>query len=398
MTKTTSRKKKTARTSRDKTRVLLFVGTGKGGFIFSSDRARKTWQLSGPHFKGWSVMHMALDPRDRRLHAAAHHTVYGPAMHFSDDYGRRWAQVAAAPALAQPSRSGRPIATVQEFRDPDAARATPEKLVAIWNITPGRAAEPGVLYAGAQPATLFKSTDRGQTWTINEGLYHHPQRAQWNPGAGGLCLHTVVLDPAAPRRMYVAVSAGGCYRSDDGGVTWLPRNRNVRADFAPNKLPEFGQCVHKMATHPNRPDVLYQQNHCGIYRSDNAGDDWTDIGEGRLPSRFGFPIAVHPHDPKTIYVVLEESDEYRLSVGGRFAVWRSRNGGETWKRLSRGLPERAYLVALREATAVDILDEAGVYVGTSTGQLFHSRDAGDSWHLLADFLPPILSVEAAVIA
>ncbi len=396
MTKKTAKKASPA--SRDRTRVLVLVGTGKGGFTFTSDRKRKDWRIGGPHFKGWSAMHMILDPRDQRLHAAVKHMAYGPATHFSDDYGRHWAQAPTAAAFLQPSRSGRPIGTVEEFRDPEAARSKPEKIAAVWNITPGRADEPGVLYAGAQPAALFKSADRGNTWTINEGLYHHPQRAQWNPGAGGLCLHTILLDPADPRRLYIAVSAAGCYRTDDGGVTWEPRNQNVRADFMPNKFPEFGQCVHKMAMHPARPGVLYQQNHCGVYRSDSAGDDWTDIGEGRLPSRFGFPIAVHPHDLKTIYVVPEESDESRLSVGGRFAVWRSRNGGETWARLSKGLPDRAYLVVLREAMAVDTLDEAGVYVGTSTGQLFHSRNAGDSWALLADFLPPILSVEAAIIA
>ena len=386
-----------SRSSRDRTKVLVFVGTAKGGFIFASDPRRKAWTISGPHFKGWSVMHMALDPRDRRLHAAVKHMVYGPATHFSDDYGKHWAHAATAPAFPQPSQSGRAIATVEEFRDPDAARAKPEKIITIWNITPGRAAEPGVLYAGAQPAALFKSTDRGETWTINAGLYDHPHRAQWNPGAGGLCLHTILLDPADPQRTYVAVSAGGCYRSDDGGATWQPRNKNVRADFLPNKLPEFGQCVHKMGMHPARPDVLYQQNHCGVYRSDNAGDDWIDIGDGRLPSRFGFPIAAHPHDPATIYVVLEESDEFRQSLDGQFALWRSRNGGGTWRRLTRGLPDRAYLVVLREAMAVDTLDEAGVYVGTSTGQLFSSRDAGDSWELMADYLPPILSVEAAVV-
>jgi photosystem II stability/assembly factor-like uncharacterized protein len=253
------------------------------------------------------------------------------------------------------------------------------------------------LYAGVEPAALFKSTDRGDTWTINSGLHNHPHRAQWFPGNGGLCLHTILLDPLDPNRLYVAISTGGCYRTDDGGATWQPRNQHVRADFLPDKYPEFGQCVHKMALHPDRPEVLYQQNHCGVYRSDNAGDDWIDIGDGKLPSRFGFPIAVHPHDPKTLYLALEESDEYRMSVDGKFAVWRSRNGGETWKRLSKGLPDRAYLVALREAMAVDTLNEAGVYVGTDTGQVFYSRDEGDAWEVLADFLPPVLSVETAVI-
>jgi hypothetical protein len=253
-----------------------------------------------------------------------------------------------------------------------------------------------VLYAGAQPACLFKSTDRGVSWSLIE-VYDHPQRGQWNPGAGGLCLHTIVLDPRDPNRMSIAISAAGLYRTDDGGKTWLPRNKNVRADYnGENIYPEFGQCVHKVDMHPSRPDVLFQQNHCGVYRSDNNGDDWIDIGDGKLPSRFGFPIAVHPHDPQTIYIVLEDSDQYRMSVDGQFSVWRSRDAGASWQRQSSGLP-KGHMVVLREALATDTLDPAGIYAGTDTGQLFYSRDEGDTWEVLADFLPPILSVETAVV-
>jgi hypothetical protein len=196
--------------------------------------------------------------------------------------------------------------------------------------------------------------------------------------------------------MYVAISTGGLYFTDDGGKTWSPRNKNVRADFLPNKTPEFGQCVHKVVMHPSNPEILYQQNHCGMYRSENGGEDWIDIGEGKLPSRFGFPIGVLPHEPDTIFIVPEESDAYRVSVDGHFAVWRSRNRGDSWERLTKGLPDRAHLVVLREAMAVDDLEDAGVYVGTSTGQIFHTRNAGDTWDLLADFLPPIYSLEVAV--
>ncbi len=380
----------------DKTRVLVFVGTRKGAFILSSDRQRQEWKVSGPHFKGWEVMHVNLDSRDRRLHLSAVHAAYGPSTHYSDDLGKTWTQ-AQAPAFGPASASGRPLGTPDEARAPEESQAKPERVIKIWNITPGRADEPDVLYAGIEPAALFKSTDRGATWTINEALYNHPHRQVWFPGAGGLGLHTIVLDPADHHRMYVAISTGGVYRTDDGGATWNPRNKNVRADFLPDKLPEFGQCVHKMVMHPIRPDMLYQQNHCGIYRSDNQGDDWIDIGEGKLPSRFGFPIVVHPHDPKTIYVALEESDAYRVSVDGKFAVWRSKNGGESWKRLSNGLPARAYLVALREAMATDMLDDAGIYVGANTGQIFYSRDAGNAWDTLIDFLPPVLSIETAVL-
>ncbi len=397
--KSTAASRRRASTPRkDKTKVVVLIGTRKGGFIFTSDRKRKEWKMTGPLFKGWTLMHMNLDPRDGRIHAATSHFVYGPNTHYSDDLGKTWTQSQASPAFTQPSASGRPPGTPDEAADPEAAKAKTETVIKPWNVTPGRADEPGVLYAGIEPAALFKSTDRGETWQIVEGLYNHPHRATWFPGNGGLCLHTIVLDPTDRDRLYVGISTGGCYRSDDGGATWTPRNRNVRADFMPDPFPEYGQCLHKMVMHPARPEVLYQQNHCGVYRSDNGGDDWIDIGEGRLPSRFGFPIAVHPHDPETIYVALEESADFRMSVGGRFAVWRSRNGGESWKRMSSGLPDHAHLVVLREAMAVDTLDDAGVYVGTNTGQVFHSRDAGESWGLLADFLPPVLSVEAALVA
>jgi len=382
-------------------KVMVHVGTHKGGYIFTSDPKRKKWEASDLLFKSWEVMHMKLDPRDGRLHAAVTHPVYGATTHYSDDLGKTWTQAKGVPAFTRPSKSGRPIGTVDEARqsadNDEAVRANPEKVLKVWHIEPGRPEEAGVLYAGIQPASLFRSADRGESWELIESLYDHPQRGQWNPGAGGLCLHTILLDPTDPQRMYVAVSAAGCYRTDDGGLTWRPMNKNVLADFSPDKYPEFGQCVHKMAMHPSRPQVLFQQNHCGVYRSDNAAEDWIDIGDGKLPSRFGFPIAVHPHEPETIYIALEESDQYRVSVDGKFSVWRSRNAGESWQRLTDGLPERAHLVSLRESMATDTLEDAGVYVGTSTGQVFYSRDAGDHWELLADYLPPVLSVEAVVV-
>ncbi|MEW6403748.1 MAG: exo-alpha-sialidase [Chloroflexota bacterium] len=382
------------------TKVMVFVGTSKGGFIFSSDARREKWQISDIQFKSWDVMHMQMDPRDQRLHAAASHFVYGPTMHYSDDFGKTWTQAKQVPLLTRSSKSGRPASTVDEaFRSEggESIKSVPEKMIKVWNIKPGRLTEPNVLYAGAQPASLFVSKDRGETWEINEELYDHSHRGNWNPGAGGLCLHTIMLDPDNPQRMYIAVSAAGCYRTDDGGKTWNPMNKNVRADFMPNKFPEYGQCVHKMAMHPTDPNVLFQQNHCGVYRSDNRGEDWIDIGEGRLPSRFGFPIAVHPTRPRTVYIALEESDEYRMSVDGKFSVWRSADAGESWERLTRGLPEKAHLVVLREAMGTDTFEDAGIYIGTNTGQLFYSRDSGDSWEMLAGFLPPIHSVEAAVV-
>lgn len=382
--------------------VLVFAGTKKGGLIFTSDQERKRWSCSDLLFKSWNVMDMVMDPRDQRLHAAAVHYAYGPSTHYSDDLGKTWTQASQVPSFPRPSRSGRPLGSPEEAaqaveENADSAQIAPEKLIKIWKIQPGREQEPGALYAGGEPGALFKSTDRGETWEINEGLFDHPHRPRWFPGAGGLCLHTILLDASNPDRMFIAISTGGCYRTDDGGESWKPYNKNVRADFLPDHFPEYGHCVHKMAMHPDRPQVVYQQNHCGIYRSDNAAADWQDIGEGRLPSRFGFPIAVHPHDPQMIYVVLEESDEYRLSIDGKFAVWRSPDGGETWQRQTRGLPERAHLVVLREAMALDSMEDAGVYIGTSTGQIFYSRDAGDTWELLADYLPPVYSISTAAI-
>ncbi len=383
-----------------KNKVNVLIGTSKGGFIFESDAARKKWQVSDIQFKSWNVMHIQMDPRNQRFHAATDHFVYGPTTHYSDDFGKTWTQARQVPTLTRASKSGRPASTVDEaFRSESGEniKDKPEKMIKVWNITPGRANEPNVLYAGAQPASLFVSKDCGETWTLNEQLFDHPHRGDWGPGAGGLTLHTIILDPMNLNRMYIAVSAAGCYRTDDGGATWSPYNKNVHACFRPDEFPEYGQCVHKMTMHPSNPNVLFQQNHCGVYRSDNAGEDWIDIGKDKLPAKFGFPIAVHPTEPKTIYIALEESDEYRMSVDGKFSVWRSKDAGESWTRMSKGLPDKAHLVVLREAMATDTFEDAGIYVGTNTGQLFYSRDSGDNWELMADFLPPIQSVEAAVV-
>jgi hypothetical protein len=377
--------------------VKVFVGTRKGGLIFSSNEVRQKWTCSDLHFKAWNVLHMNLDSRDQRLHASAVHDVFGPSTHYSDNFGATWTQAKISPDFKVSSQSGRPLSTPSEASEPTKATETAEQVIRTWNITPGGNHEPDTLYAGVQPAALFKSTDRGKTWKINRALYNHPHRGDWFPGAGGLALHTILPHPNDPLRMWVAVSTGGCYFTEDGGETWNPRNKNVRADFLPNHYPEYGQCVHKMVSHPNRPEIIFQQNHCGVYRSEDGGLNWIDIGENKLESRFGFPIAIHPHNPETIYVVPEESDQFRISIDGKFKVWRSQNSGKTWEALTHGLPERAYLVVLRGAMATDTCAEAGIYVGTSTGQIFFSRDSGDTWDLLADFLPPIYSLETATI-
>ena len=380
-----------------KKEVQLMVGTRKGGLILSSNLDRKNWEMSELLFKSWGVMHMNYDSRDGRLHAAVVHDVYGPTMHYSDNWGREWYQARANPAFTRPSNAARPLGTPEEAASPETITEQIEQVIKPWNITPGRPDESDVVFAGVEPAALFKSNDRGETWELNEPLYDHPHRGEWFPGAGGLALHTILLHPHNVDQMYVAISTGGLYFSDDGGQSWTPRNKNVRADFLPNKTPEYGQCVHKVVMHSKNPDVLYQQNHCGMYRSENGGETWEDIGEGKLPSRFGVPIGVLPHEPDTIFIVPEESDEFRVSIDGSFAVWRSKDRGESWERLTSGLPERAHLVVLREAMAVDSCEAPGVYIGTSTGQIFHTRDCGDTWNLLADFLPPIYALEVAVL-
>jgi hypothetical protein len=379
------------------TKVLLLAGTRKGGLVFSSDESRRKWNTSNLHFKAWNVMHMVMDPRDRRIHTAAVHPAFGPSTHYSDDFGATWNQAQKSPDFERPSTSQRPLSTPEDARQPEASIRNPEEVLKVWKIQPGLEHEPGTLYAGVEPAALFKSTDRGQTWMINQALYDHPHRPDWFPGAGGLCLHTILPHPTDANQMWLAISTGGCYYTDDGGGSWTPRNQNVRADFLPDTLPEYGQCVHKIVSHPENPQRLYQQNHCGMYRSDDGGRLWIDIGEGKLPSRFGFPMVVHPHQPETIYTVPEESDQFRVSIDYKFVVWRSHDAGESWLPLTKGLPERAYLVVLRDAMATDNCDEAGIYIGTSTGQIFFSKDDGDSWEILADYLPPISSLEAIVV-
>src|ERR1700674_767365 len=357
-------------------RIRVLVGTRKGAFVFTSDARRRSWKHDGPHFAGQSVYHFLGDARDGRpaLFAAVSSNWFGSDIHRSYDQGRKW----------QPTRGGLRFAE-------DSGLSTK----CVWHIRPGRQEEPGVVYAGVDPAGLFKSADGGESWSEVPGLNRHPTRSRWTPGAGGLIVHTVLLDPENAQRMYVGISAAGVFRSDDGGVTWQPRNRNTRADFLPEKLPELGQCVHKLVMAPGMPDKLYQQNHCGVYRTENGGDDWKDIARG-LPSRFGFPIVVHPHEANTIWVIPMVGAEMRAFPGGEPAVYRSTDGGRHWRKQGRGLPSRnAHLLVLREAFAPDQHDPAGLYFGTETGQLFYSSNEGQEWHLLADFLPPILSVETS---
>jgi photosystem II stability/assembly factor-like uncharacterized protein len=354
--------------------VLLLVGTSKGAFIFCSDARRKGWSVQGPLFRGLNVHHFVLDPRDREtLFAATYSDWWGCDIQRSRDGGRTWLRTKGG--LRYEKKSGLSVKCV-------------------WHVRPGREEELGIVYAGVDPAGLFRSEDDGVTWSEVKGLNRHPSRDKWVPGKGGLILHTIVPDPKNLQRMHVAISAAGVFRTDDGGRTWHPRNQGTRADFLPDKFPVLGQCVHKLAIAPGGNGRLYQQNHCGIYRSDSAGDRWVDISRGAA-SRFGFPIVVHPHDPETIWVVPMVGSEYRACPDGRLAAYRSTTGGRTWQRQGRGLPSRnAHLLVLREAMSTDALDPAGVYFGTSTGQVFHTKNEGREWRLLADFLPPVYSVEA----
>jgi len=272
-----------------------------------------------------------------------------------------------------------------------------DTLERIWQIAPGGKNRPGVLYAGVEPAALFESRDHGATWTLNEGLWNHPHRPKWQPGGGGLCLHTILPDATNPDRMWIAISTGGVYRTEDGGASWQVSNHGVRAQFLPDPHPEFGQCVHKVVSHPSRPERLFLQNHWGLYRSENGGESWQDMANG-VPSDFGFAMAMHPHDPETVYIMPLESDEFRVMPEGKLRVYRSRDAGRSWEPLTRGLPQKdAMETVLRDAMDVDDMNPAGVYFGTRSGRLYGSPDGGASWNLIHGGLPPIVCVKAAVV-
>ncbi|HEY0303671.1 MAG TPA: hypothetical protein VGC44_01805 [Longimicrobiales bacterium] len=355
-------------------RALLFVGTKRGLFIFESDPARSGWRARGPYLIGREVYHAVLDERDGALWAATDHAVWGAHLHRSADLGSNWETLEAAPHY--PDDRG---------------------LKAIWYVAPGHASRPRQLFAGIEPAGLFVSDDAGATWRSVSPLNEHPTNSTWQPAGGGLALHSVIVDRENAQRIYCALSAGGVYRSDDGGESWQPCNRGVRADFQPQRYPEAGQCVHKLLLHPRMNTRLYQQNHCGVYRSDDRGDNWVEITAG-LPSDFGYALAVDPHDAATLYVIPEESSHMRSTVDGMLRVYRSRDAGATWHALANGLPqENAYVSILREGMTSDTADPCGVYFGTSSGHLFASNDAGESWQLIAGYLPRILSVSVALI-
>jgi photosystem II stability/assembly factor-like uncharacterized protein len=365
----------------DTTAVEVWVGTRKGAFAFRSSKDRKKWEARGPFFGGEEVHHVAQDRRKpERLYAAVGNAWFGSHLHASSDGGKTW-------SLAENGL------TLKGVKLPESKG--PATLKRIWHIEPGAADEPGVVYLGAEPGCLFVSRDDGGNWEVVKGLTQHPTRKQhWMPGAGGMMVHSI--QALGKGRVVAGISAGGAFVTSDAGKTWTAFNAGVLTDFQAEKFPEAGQCVHKLLAHPVKRDALYQQNHCGVYRTKFGAKKWTDVSKG-LPSRFGFALAVPAAEAQTLFTVPIVSPGARHVPEGKLRVGRSRDGGKSWELLTKGLPQKnAYVLVLREAMASDDCDPAGVYFGTSSGTVFCTRDAGDSWGLLAEHLPPVYSVTAAL--
>jgi photosystem II stability/assembly factor-like uncharacterized protein len=355
-------------------KVCILLGTKKGAFVLESAFDRQSWRLRGPYCETWPMNHVIADPATGTIYAGGGNEWFGPAVWKSTDLGASWTHSSEGLAYGPGE----------------------QPIKAVWSL----ARRNGSLYAGVEPAGLFVSEDEGRTWTHLSGLREHPSRPDWNPGGGGLILHSLVLHPRDDNQIWVGISAAGVFHTADGGATWEARNRGTRADFLPEgqNYPEHGQCVHCLVMAPGMPNRLYQQNHCGMYRSDDGGRNWISVEAG-LPSSFGFPAAVHPRDPNTLFLVPLNGDTAgRFVPDARAAVWRTRDGGRTWSDQREGLPqENAFFGVLRQALATDSLDPAGVYYGTGSGSLYVSADEGDSWACIAQHLPVISSVETLVI-
>ncbi len=355
--------------------MQLLVGTLKGGFILDGDSSRRNWKLRGPFFDGYETYEMVADTSGGgkpEYYAGVNTWTWGPVIYKSVDGGKTWKRTKKAPRYTAKKKQGK--------KDALAVKRT-------WNIQPdGR----GRVYAGVEPAGLFYSDDGGASWQEFESLNYHPTRAKWQPGNGGLCLHTIILHPTNPKKIRVAVSAVGVIGTDNGGKDWRFMNKNIKVNFAPVKYPEWGQCVHKIDLNPSKPDTLYLQNHGGVYKSEDFGENWKEIDKG-LPSDFGFPIAVNRTKPDTAYVFPMEGMG-RFPPKGRFSAWRTRDGGKGWAAANRGLPDHAYFGVLREAAAVDGEEQGGIYCGTTTGEIYYSTDEGDSWQQMVEHLPRIASV------
>ncbi len=349
--------------------VLVLVGTRKGLFLLEGDDERREWSLEGPLLTGFSVFHALADPRDGSLYACTNF-FGGGTVQRSTDGGKTWERA-------------------EELGLPEDGEL---KLNAVWHLEPGG---DGELWLGGDPGVLFRSDDKGVTWEPNRALLEHETRERWGPGAGGMCLHSINVDPNDANRLVIGISAAGVFRSDDAGESWEPVNKGTAADFLPEPYPDVGQCVHKVLVHPRQPDRLWQQNHCGVYRSDDRGTSWERLDGNGLPSGFGFPLMLDPRDPDTAYVIPEQGADNRVVAEGRLGVFRTRDGGASWELAADGLPERAWVGVLREASAWDGRDPNGLYFGTQGGSVFVSPSAGDEWIEAARFLPPVLSVETA---
>ena len=367
--------------------VRVLVGTRKGAFILTSDGKRSKWEISGPHFAGWEVYHLKGSPVDpNRIYASQSSGWFGQKIQRSDDGGESWTPVGDGFAYDG-------VAGTHQWYD---GTQHPWEFKRVWHLEPSRT-DPDLVYAGAEDAALFRTTDGGTSWHELPGLRNHETGPSWAPGAGGMCLHTILIDPTNPDRMFIAISAAGAFRTDDGGESWRPINRGLNSLYIPDPTAEVGHCVHRIAMHPSRPDVLFMQKHWDVMRSDDAGDSWREIS-GDLPTDFGFPIDVHAHEPETIYVVPIKSDSEHFPPDGKLRVYRSKTGGEHWEPLTKGLPQGdCYVNVLRNAMAVDALDPCGVYFGTTGGQVYGSANSGDDWAPIVRDLPAVLSVEVQAL-
>ena len=387
--------------------VRVLAGTRKGLFVLTSDGTRQKWDVSGPHFSGWEIYHAkgsAADPK--RIYVSQSSGWFGQIIQRSDDGGKTWTNPSGEPITGQGGmpkgesnrfvydtspETGKPLTTHQWYD----GTQHPWEFKRVWHVEPSLK-NPDVVYAGVEDAAMFRSTDAGKTWHELAGL-RAAKGDKWSPGAGGLGLHTIVLDPTDENRMYIAISAAGAFRTDDAGKTWKPINKGLHSQYLPNPTADIGHCVHRIAMHRSRPGVLFMQKHWDVMRSDDSGEQWTEIS-GDLPTDFGFPIDIHAHEPNTVYVVPIKSDGEHFPPEGKLRVYRSRSGGNEWEPLTKGLPQKdCYVNILRDAMSVDTMDPCGIYFGTTGGQVYASADGGDSWMPIVRDLPAVLSVEAQAI-
>jgi len=389
-------------------KVRVLVGTKKGAFILSSDGKREKWDVSGPFFTGWEVYHLKGSPADpNRIYASQTSGWFGQIIQRSDDGGKSWHQPGTPPGESTTTPQGWPKGESNKFvYDTKAAPLTthqfydgtqhPWEFKRVWHVEPSLS-DPDTVYAGVEDAAIFRSIDGGKSWHELAGLRGHGTGPKWQPGAGGMCLHTIIIDPSDPNRIWIAISAAGAFRTDDGGKNWKPINKGLYSKYIPNPTAEIGHCVHHIAMNPRKPGTLFMQKHWDVMRSDNAGDEWTKIS-GNLPTDFGFVIDVNTNEPETIYVVPIKSDGEHFVHEGKLRVFRSKTGGNEWEPLTKGLPQaNCFVNVLRDAMSVDTLDKCGIYFGTTGGQVYCSNDAGDSWNPIVRDLPAVLSVEAQTL-